>query len=60
MQHIFFSVFGYELLLRSIASSYSPWANIAPGVFFITRTSSKTHPGLSVLIFLDHLFSRMC
>jgi hypothetical protein len=33
MRHNFLSVLGYELLFRSLAS-YSPWANIAPGVFY--------------------------
>jgi len=40
MQHNFLSVLGYELLIRSLAS-YSPWANIAPGVFLLPEEARK-------------------
>ena len=59
MWHNFLSVLGYKKIIQSLAS-YSPWANIAPGVFFIARTSSKPHPGLFVLIIFDLLFNCTC
>ena len=56
MWHNFLSVLGYKLLIRSL-TSYSPWANIAPGVFLLPEQARNPIPGCSVLIFLDLLFS---
>jgi hypothetical protein len=47
------------LLLRSLAS-YSPWANIAPGVFYYEDKLENSSRVVVVLTFLDLLFSRMC
>jgi hypothetical protein len=40
----YLSVLGYKYLLRRLAS-YSPWANVAPGVFLLQGQARVFIPG---------------